>query len=133
MGTLQAQDHQTTPDLNLIVASDSGRTNNARSASLARPHSDSATPAWVDESLLQSLARLLDDGHAYYCFCTPEQLEAERQTALQAGHQPRSLRTLPRYPSRGRGAPAASGRGGGDPANGSRADAGLGRPRPTAT
>ena len=31
----------------------------------------------------QSRARvLLEEGHAYYCFCTPEQLEAERKEAL---------------------------------------------------
>ncbi len=32
---------------------------------------------------------LIDAGHAYFCFCTPEQLEAERQEALKAGRQPR--------------------------------------------
>lgn len=32
---------------------------------------------------------LVDAGHAYFCFCTPEQLEAERQEALKAGRQPR--------------------------------------------
>src|SRR6266568_9002928 len=34
-------------------------------------------------------AQLLDQGHAYYCFCSAEQLEAERQEARKAGRQPR--------------------------------------------
>jgi nondiscriminating glutamyl-tRNA synthetase len=29
--------------------------------------------------------RLRASGHAYYCFCTPEQLEADRQQALGGG------------------------------------------------
>ena len=33
--------------------------------------------------------QLIDGGHAYFCFCTPEQLEQERQEALKAGLQPR--------------------------------------------
>lgn len=33
--------------------------------------------------------QLIDQGHAYYCFCSAEQLEAERQEALRAGRQPR--------------------------------------------
>ena len=33
-------------------------------------------------------ARLIDAGHAYFCFCTPEELEAERQEAVKAGRQP---------------------------------------------
>ena len=33
--------------------------------------------------------RLLDEGRAYYCFCPPEQLEAERKAALAAGAAPR--------------------------------------------
>jgi glutamyl-tRNA synthetase/nondiscriminating glutamyl-tRNA synthetase len=32
---------------------------------------------------------LIDREHAYFCFCTSEQLEAERQEALQAGRQPK--------------------------------------------
>jgi nondiscriminating glutamyl-tRNA synthetase len=32
--------------------------------------------------------RLIDSGRAYYCFCTSEQLEAERRAALRAGRQP---------------------------------------------
>ena len=33
--------------------------------------------------------QLLQGGHAYHCFCTPEQLEAERQAALAAGAAPK--------------------------------------------
>ena len=33
--------------------------------------------------------QLIDQGQAYFCFCTPEQLEQERQEALRAGLQPR--------------------------------------------
>lgn len=32
--------------------------------------------------------RLLQDGHAYYCFCSAEMLEADRQAALQASRPP---------------------------------------------
>jgi glutamyl-tRNA synthetase/nondiscriminating glutamyl-tRNA synthetase len=32
--------------------------------------------------------QLIDQGHAYYCFCSPEELEEERQQALKAGRQP---------------------------------------------
>ena len=32
---------------------------------------------------------LIDCGLAYFCFCTPEELEAEREAALKAGRQPR--------------------------------------------
>jgi glutamyl-tRNA synthetase/nondiscriminating glutamyl-tRNA synthetase len=34
-------------------------------------------------------ARLVARGRAYYCFCTPEELEAERQTELAAGRPPK--------------------------------------------
>ena len=37
----------------------------------------------------QLATRLIDQGDAYFCFCTPEQLELERQEALKAGLQPR--------------------------------------------
>ncbi len=43
--------------------------------------------------------QLIDAGRAYYCFCSPEQLEAERQAALAAGQQPKysgRCRTRPR-------------------------------------
>lgn len=43
--------------------------------------------------------QLIDAGHAYFCFCSAEQLEAERQAALKAGQQPRysgRCRTRPR-------------------------------------
>jgi nondiscriminating glutamyl-tRNA synthetase len=32
--------------------------------------------------------QLIDQGRAYHCFCSPEQLEEERQQALKAGRQP---------------------------------------------
>jgi glutamyl-tRNA synthetase len=47
--------------------------------------------------------RLIDGGAAYYCFCTQEQLEADRQAALAAA-QP------PRYSGRCRGLDPAAGR-----------------------
>ncbi len=37
----------------------------------------------------QHAAKLIAEGHAYYCFCSAEQLEAEREEALKAGRQPR--------------------------------------------
>ena len=43
--------------------------------------------------------RLLSSGHAYRCFCTPDQLDADRQAALAAG-------TPPRYAGRCRDLPA---------------------------
>ncbi len=33
--------------------------------------------------------KLVEAGRAYYCFCTPEQLEADRQRALAAGQPPK--------------------------------------------
>ncbi len=33
--------------------------------------------------------RLLDEGHAYYCTCTPDEIEAMRQAAQAAGGKPR--------------------------------------------
>jgi glutamyl-tRNA synthetase/nondiscriminating glutamyl-tRNA synthetase len=41
------------------------------------------------EIYAQHAAQLVEQGHAYYCFCAARQLEAERQEALQAGRQPR--------------------------------------------
>ncbi len=44
-------------------------------------------------------ARLIEEGHAYSCFCSEAQLEAERQEALKAGRQPKysgRCRKLPR-------------------------------------
>ncbi len=35
------------------------------------------------------LKRLLDEGRAYFCFCTPDELEAERQAQLSQGLQPK--------------------------------------------
>ncbi len=49
--------------------------------------------------------RLLESGHAYYCFCAPETLEAERQAALAAGHPPKysgRCRAIPLAEARGR-------------------------------
>ncbi len=46
--------------------------------------------------------QLIDSGHAYFCFCSAEQLETERQAALKAGQQPRysgRCRTRPREES----------------------------------
>jgi glutamyl-tRNA synthetase/nondiscriminating glutamyl-tRNA synthetase len=43
--------------------------------------------------------QLIDQAHAYFCFCTADQLEQERQEALKAGLQPRysgRCRTRPR-------------------------------------
>lgn len=34
-------------------------------------------------------AQLMAPGHAYYCFCTPAELEREREAALKAGLQPK--------------------------------------------
>ncbi|HET7215731.1 MAG TPA: glutamate--tRNA ligase [Terriglobia bacterium] len=56
---------------------------------------------------------LIEKGHAYYCFCSPEQLGAERQQALKAGRQPQysgRCRKIPREDAEGRidaGEPAA--------------------------
>ena len=47
----------------------------------------------------QHATQLIDAGHAYFCFCSAEQLEAERQAALKVGQQPRysgRCRTRPR-------------------------------------
>ncbi len=55
----------------------------------------------------------IDRGLAYYCFCSPEQLDVERQAALAAGHAPKysgRCRALDRTESRRRveaGEPAA--------------------------
>jgi nondiscriminating glutamyl-tRNA synthetase len=49
--------------------------------------------------------RLLESGHAYYCFCTPETLDAERQAALAAGQPPKysgRCRTIPLADARAR-------------------------------
>jgi len=44
--------------------------------------------------------RLLSEGKAYRCYCTPEELEAKRETALKAGLKPKYDRTcLSRKPS----------------------------------
>ncbi len=44
------------------------------------------------------LGKLLENGQAYYCFCTPEELEAERQALLSQGLPPKyggRCRTIP--------------------------------------
>jgi len=51
------------------------------------------------------VSRLIDQGRAYYCFCSPEKLEAERQAMLQQGLPPRyagTCRALPLEQSRAR-------------------------------
>jgi nondiscriminating glutamyl-tRNA synthetase len=48
------------------------------------PYRQSERQALYREHSLQLIQR----GHAYYCFCSAEQLEAERQEALKAGRQP---------------------------------------------
>ncbi len=37
----------------------------------------------------QYATELIDQGHGYHCFCSEEQLEAEREEALKAGRQPK--------------------------------------------
>ena len=37
--------------------------------------------------------KLIDEGKAYYCTCTPEELEAKRAKALAAGRKPKYDRT----------------------------------------
>ena len=47
----------------------------------------------------QYALQLIENGNGYYCFCSPEQLEEERQQALNAGLQPRysgRCRKIPR-------------------------------------
>ena len=53
-----------------------------------------------------------------YCFCSPEQLEAERQAALAAGLPPKYSGTLPGARSGRRGAPGRGRRAGGDSVRG---------------
>ncbi len=51
------------------------------------------------EAYRRHAMELIDAGHAYFCFCSPEQLEAERKEALEAGRQPMysgRCRTRPR-------------------------------------
>ncbi len=56
---------------------------------------------------------LIERGHAYFCFCSPEQLEDERRQALGAGRQPQysgRCRKIPKEDAAGRvaaGEPAA--------------------------
>lgn len=39
----------------------------------------------------QYTEKLLDEGKAYYCYCTDEELEAERQSLVKAGKMPRYM------------------------------------------
>ena len=41
------------------------------------------------ETYRRHAIQLIDEDHAYFCFCTPDELEAERQAALKAGRQPK--------------------------------------------
>ena len=52
----------------------------------------------------QMVQRLIDEGKAYYCTCTPEELEEKRRTALVQGRKPKydgtcRERKLPRTPN----------------------------------
>ena len=47
------------------------------------------------EIYAQYAEKLIAQGDAYYCFCSAEQLEAERQEELKAGRQPRYSGPLP--------------------------------------
>ena len=54
---------------------------------------------------------LIDHGHAYYCFCSADQLEADRRAALEAGRPPKyagRCRDLRSRRSRARASAAAS-------------------------
>jgi nondiscriminating glutamyl-tRNA synthetase len=53
--------------------------------------------------------RLLESGHAYYCFCRPEQLDAERKAALAAGRPPKYAGTCRAVDPRAAAARLASG------------------------
>jgi glutamyl-tRNA synthetase len=57
-------------------------------------------------------ARLLDDGHGYYCFCSAEMLDAERKAQLAAGRPPKYAGTCRNIPA----AEAAERRSRGEPA-----------------
>jgi len=56
--------------------------------------------------LYQSYAsELIEHGHAYFCFCSEDQLEADRRAALESGRPPKYLgrcRDLPAVEARGR-------------------------------
>ena len=50
-------------------------------------------------SLYQEAAeKLLREGRAYRCYCTPEELEAKREVALKAGRKPKYDRTCLKHP-----------------------------------
>ncbi len=55
----------------------------------------------------QTIQRLVDENHAYYCFCEPQKLDVQRQTQRQMGQKPRydgHCRALGRIPNRGQAA-----------------------------
>ncbi|MBE3596212.1 MAG: glutamate--tRNA ligase [Hydrogenibacillus sp.] len=58
----------------------------------------------------QALQRLLDDGKAYPCYCTPEELDASRKAQLEAGKTPRYAGTCRRLTPEERAAREAEGR-----------------------
>jgi glutamyl-tRNA synthetase len=41
----------------------------------------------------EAVERLLKEGKAYHCYCTPEELETKREAALKAGNKPKYDRT----------------------------------------
>ena len=52
----------------------------------------------------ERIRQLLEGGHAYYCYCSAEELEAKRTAAQAAGHRPvydRTCRELRRQPQEG--------------------------------
>ena len=74
--------------------------------------------AWAEVPLRQSqrhdlyntyLARLLDQGHAYPCFCSSETLEAQRRAQLAAGQPPRYAGTCRHLAAAERAARLAAG------------------------
>ena len=85
---------------------------NPRRAALARDRlgRGALLPDRAPRSLPRArVERLLRDGHAYRCTCTPEELDAKRKAAMQRRRQRRLRPSLParRRPGPGRGRPAA--------------------------
>ena len=67
------------------------------------PHAEGGYGPYLQSERLEiyqaAAQRLIERGHAYYCFCTPERLEQVRQAQQAAGQPPmydRHCRTLPR-------------------------------------
>ena len=67
--------------------------------------------------------RLRDAGHAYYCFCSPADLEAAREAALREGRTSQYAGHVPAPAPGGRPGARRRGRAGGDPVPRSRRDA----------